>query len=489
MAGKSAGEAVAFGLGFALGRVLDPAGTALEQQAWRDALAVDSGLGRVFDPQAAAAIVAEAVDLLGWGEGEAAQTGMTAERFDLLVKEVYDAPGLGELFPMWRRGTITDAEFLHGLRKAKLPIEWDDGLKDLKSERLSPQELAIMAQRGAVPNDGLLPVTFDGSGSNVTPMPVAQIDTLKEAEASGYDFERLAALARIVGLPPGPGELLQLVNRGEINDAAFRMGIAEGNTRNEWADVLLTLRRRLLTPHEYQEAALRGVLTNSEADAGSALSGLDAADAKTLFAIIGRPLATHQITTGLARGGTLGGTYADVPEPYRDAIRRSAIRPEYAKLDYANRYTYPSAFVIRALAQGNPPMPPAEVEQTLLAIGWSPQFAKQVTDLWTGGTSTANKHVTSAETGLFTVLRKAYVNDEATDTQAPPILTDLGVDEAGQTRILQLWGHERALVRSSLTAAQIKKAIGQTGKDQSWALTRLAELGYTPDDAGTFLAE
>lgn len=483
IAERSAGEALAFGLGFALGRALEPAGVGLAQTAWN----IDPN--KVLSHGEAAQIVAERVDQQSWGEGEARQTGIDAERFDLLVQEVLNAPGFGDLVRMVRRGTITPDDLLHGFRKNKLEDRWDAPLADLEHERLSPQELAVMAQRSVVPNDGLLPVTFDHAGATVTPMPVAQIDTLKEAAAGGYDFERLAALARIVGLPPAPGELLQLLNRGEINTADFRMGISEGNTRNEWADKLMTLKRRLLTPHEYAELQLRGLRTPAQRDAGAALSGMEATDSELLYELLGRPLPVRAITTGLARGGTYGGVYEGVPEPYLDAIRRSAIRPEYGNLAYHNRYTYPSAFVLRSLTQTKA-ISEVEAHQTLLDIGWEPGFAEKVATAWAGGTATkGDPHVTKAETHLWTALHKSYIDSEEDDATTTSDLTALGVASASIPEVLRLWGLERAIVRRALTPAQVKKAIGQPGKDQAWALARLAELGYSPDDAATFLAE
>lgn len=480
---NTVGEAIAFAAGVAIGPTLSPVSTALVQEAWQVAQI------KAVDPGTAAAIVAEDVEQRPWGLKEASMHGIDQERFDAIVGETRDAPGLAELFAMLRRETITAEQFIHGLRKGKLELLWDVPLEDLQHERIDPSVVATSIQRGLMHDPGYLPTAIDFSGANVPAPEVSPLDAEKEAAASGISAERLAVYTRIVGLPPSPGELLQLLNRGEINTAAFRMGIAEGNTRNEWADKLLTLRRHLLTPHEYQEAALRGLLTNAQADQGSALSGLNAADSKTLFGLLGRPLDVHQITTGLARGGTFGGDYSTVPEPYQDAIRRSAIRPEYAHLAYANRYSLPGAFVLRALAQGGD-LTPDETHTLLLESGWKPDLAKTVSDKWTAGTKAgANKHVTSAETGLFTVLRKAYVNDEATETQAGPILTDLGVDVPDHARIFSLWNHERALVRATLTPVQIRKAVGQPGKDKTWALARLADLGYTPDDAETFLAE
>ncbi len=472
-----------FGVGTALAEALRPEATQLGQDAW----ALDPA--KAVDPITAAAIVAEAVELLDWGRAEAAKSGIGSASFDAMLGEVLAGPGVGELLRMARRGTISVEDFAHGLRKAKLETRWDTALEELQAERLSPQELAVMVQRSVVPNDGLLPVTFDNAGSNVTPMPVAQIDTLTEAAAAGYDRERLAALARIVGLPPAPGELLQLVNRGAINEAAYRQGISEGNTRNEWADVLLTLKRRLLTPTQYAELRLRGWIDDAAMHAGAALSGMEPADEDLLFKVSGRPIPVHQVTTGLARGGSYNGSTADIPEAYIRSLEEGSQRPEWYSLSYANRYTYPSAFVIRLLATTGE-LDAAEVKQTLLDIGWSPDFAEKVTTAWTAGkTAKADPHIVKAEGQLWTAAHKSYVNGETDVTDATADLEALGVAVAAVPAVLALWDREREVVRRSLTPSQIKKAFKETKFTRDDAIARLERLGMNAADAATLLDE
>lgn len=480
---RELGEAIAFAAGFALQRVLEPVATTLGQDIWA------SDPIKALDAETAAGIVAEAVELIQWGRDEAKAHGVNEARFDAILNETFNAPGLSELLAMRRRGTITDDDFILGLRKAKHAERWDDGLRDLEQERIDPSTIATAIQRGVMHDPGVLVVGPPSAVGKVPPMPTVALDTLKEAAAHGMNEERLAVLARLVGLPASPDLAARMVFRGIIERVDFDRAISEGNTRNEWAPFLFDAFREILTSHDYIEGHLRGWISPAEMYAGTAKHGLSQADTDLRFNNLGRPLAVHQVTTGLARGGKYGGDYAGVPEPYAKALRESNVRPEWGNLAYANRYTLPGAFVLRALAQGGD-LTHDETHTLLLESGWPPDLAATVAARWSGGTKAgANKHVTSAETGLFTVLRKAFVNDEATEAQATPILTDLAVPAADHPRIFQLWGHERALVRATLTAAQIKKAIGQPGKDRAWALTRLEELGYTAADAGTFLDE
>ena len=483
LATRSAGEAVAFGLGIALGAALTPEGTALAQDVWA------ATPTKAVDVNAAAAIVAENVEQREWGAGEAAKHGIDGDRFDALLGEVLAAPAFAQLVTMLRRGTISGDDFLHGLRKAKLETRWDNPLTELRQERLEPATLADGIQRSVLPDPGYLLGGIDVGGSNVPILSESGIDVGAEAAASGYNDARLGVLVKNAGNPPSPGELLQLVNRGAINEAAFGLGVRQGRTRNEWAPFLLTLRRRLLTPREYAELRLRGWIDDAAMHAGAGLSGMETADTDLLFKVSGRPIPVHQVTTGLARGGEFAGPTGDIPEAYIRSLEEGNQRPEWYSLSYANRYTYPSAFVLRTLATTGE-LSATDVHQTLLELGWRPDFAEKVTRAWTGGTvAKADPHVTKAENQLWTTLHRSYVNDESDEAVAGEALTALGVAPAGQPQVLALWDREREIVRRTLTPSQIKKAFTETKFTRDDAIARLERLGYSAADAGTLLDE
>lgn len=477
------GTAVSFGVGVAIGAVSDPLTRGAINDLW-----LETGSMPV-DPELAARIVAQRIASADWGSTEANHHGISAEKFPYIYEATYTAPTFDQLLRMWRRSTVTDAQVAHALDKHMLEDEWYDALRELKGERLTIEEIATMIQRGILPDLGLLPVGPPQGQGNVIAWTQANIDVAAELASQGYDLERLRARVGIIGLPASNEQAARGFFRGIGTRDDFDRAIAEGNTRNEWGDFILEQSRQILTAHNYQEAALRGVLTNADANAKSAQHGMSDADATLLFEIIGRPLNVRGITTGLARGGTYGGTYADVPEPYQDAIRRSNIRPEYAVLAHANRYSLPSAFVLRALLQAGV-LTAAQGEQYFLDIGWPPELAKQVADFYGAATvAKADPHVTKAETQLWSALHKAYVDDRATTALATATLTKLGVADTAHAQVLDLWDAERAIVRAGLSATEIRKAVGQPGKDHAWAMERLAELGYTADDATAFLAE
>ena len=76
-------------------------------------------------------------------------------------------------------------------------------------------------------------------------------------------------------------------------------------------------------------------------------------------------------------GGTYDGALTGIDPAFLKGLRESDIRPEWYSLAWAQRFTYPAAFVLRALAQAGD-LTQAEVEEILLFEGWEPTLARKV---------------------------------------------------------------------------------------------------------------
>lgn len=486
---NTVGQTVAFAGGFAAGSALDPIAVAVAQKAWSLAPI------RIPDALLAAAGVAQGQIDPDLARAWAAAHGFDTDTFAAMVEIANTGPALSSALELLRRGKWTEGQYRTALRRQGIEERWFDGLVSLQHDRLDLGAIATAVHRGIMEDTGLLVVPVPTGPGKVPRIPVSSLDTLAEFASHGIDPERARVLVADTGLPLSLGEMLQLLNRGEVTETDVQVAIAESNTRNEYMDVALRLRRHVLTPHNYAETELRGIQTHDQAVAGAALSGLNEHDYDLLFGTLGRPLNVHEIVTGEARGGTYGGDYEDVPEgPFRDAIRRSAIRPEYASLAYANRYTYPSAFVLRSLAQAGDIGDEQAVAQVLMEIGWKPAFARQVANAWMGEGG-ADKHVSSAATRLVTATHKSFIDYEISDATASAALEAAGVGAGSVPAVLALWKQERDLIRKSLSAAQVKKAWSEQVENPAtgvaWtkqdATNRLLELGYGPADAETFL--
>ncbi len=416
--GRTASEGAAFALGVATGPVLYPAVREIEQEA--NKLYPSAAL----DPGDAAEIVAEDVELRDWGAEQAERHGLNGERFDALTNAVRNAPGLPDLLALWRRGEISSAAFVHGLRKARLETRWDGPLEALKDVLLTPAELANARQQGYID-------------------AARQYD---EAAKQGVDNERAEIQYLSVGLPPGHAEAQELLNRGLIDQATFAEIIREGHTKTKYTDVLLRAARYVLSPTTYIDGNLRGWIDKPAMYAGAGLHGLTQADADLLFKTHGRPLTHHQVFISLRRGGVYDGPTNMIPQPILDSFRQGSMRPEWYNLAFHALETYPGVFALRALAQSGD-LTQAETEQILLYEGWNPDLALKVSTKWTTTTGAAAQDpwIGKAEGHLWTATHKAYVKSGVPQAAADTALAHFIEAPATRARVFVLWDAEKTI--------------------------------------------
>jgi hypothetical protein len=449
--GSAVGGAAGFAAGHAVGPVLAPILRRLESDTWE--AYPDQPLAVMALAQAVAEGKTLSVDI----KKEPGYTGFNQARFDSLVTVFQSAPAIAAAMELQRRGLLKPGQFATLLKRARLEPDWiaaytavdANGLM-VWEHPLSPADIALgLIRNNLAPQDvggqPMFPPGGSSAGSIVPHDPVSEIDVLKEAALSGMDPERMAILARNVGLPPGVIEGLRMLNRGIIDEPSFYLLIEQSDARLSWGPYLIQLRWNILTAHEAAESYLRGWITLDDAHARGLAAGYKTADMDRLIEMIGRPLAVKQITTGLARGGTFGGIYEGVPEPYLSAIRESNIRPEYGNLAYANRFTLPGAFVIRALLKDGA-ITADQGHTLLLESGWPEQWARLVADHYAaaGGTAT-DPHVRSAVTAAYTQLRKLFVNGTYTEAQTAAFQTDLADAQKAPNPLLAVYGVLRTI--------------------------------------------
>jgi hypothetical protein len=414
--GRTASEGAAFAFGVATAPVLHPAVRELENLAWAQYQS------RPLDAGAAAAIVAEDVEQAAWGAGEASQTGVNQERFNALLGEALNAPGIGELYELWRRGEITDADFAHGLRKGKLEPRWDAPLKALHDVLLSPADLSNAVVQGHMGQDA----------------------AAAEAALQGYTADRFNVLVENTGLPPGPETLLAWLRRGIIDQGEFEQGVREGHTKTKYIPFYEAARAPLLSAATAVRLYLKGWYTKAQRDALGAQWGYSSQQMEDWFLSEGRPATPHQIHIGYARGATLPGA-ANEEDAIRTSVKQSDVRPEYADLIYAGRYTLPSAFALRGLVTSGD-LTAAEGQSILVDSGWPPDLATKVADSWaktTAAGTTENPYVSKADNQLWTALHKAFVKIGAPQTEVEPLLTHIVPDGVARAAVFADWNLER----------------------------------------------
>jgi hypothetical protein len=304
----------------------------------------------------------------------------------------------------------------------------------------------------------------------------------------------------ITGLPPGPGELLQLVNRGVIHEGDFYRGIAEGDTRVEWGPYLIQLRHHITNPAVAAGLRLRGWRDAQYTYDVGALNGYTPDQMDELYLDRGRPAAPGQMETAWARG-------IDGPEgrPMDEAqflkgIQESDIRPEYGPMLWGIRFAYPPLFQINRLRQSN-------AITTATAVDWAtkeryaPEVLTALEAYWNtmSGSATAvavDPSVKKAQGQLWTAAHKSFVAGEISSATAQGVLPTAGVAATAVGEVMTIWEAERSLIRAQLSVADIRKALNEdvvnpaTGiawtKDE--AIAAMVARGYTQADAQTYMS-
>lgn len=471
------GGAVASAAAEGVRPVLEP----VRQHAWQ------RNTVRVLDAAAAARLRAQGHISTAEAVEEASRSGYDGNRLEALIAMIQAAPSTGELDRMANRDTISRDDFDRALAQHLIPPEWWDGLWDLTNMKLDPVQLANAIHRGLVDDPGLLAVAPPTGQGNVPAYPVYPIDALKEAQTSGLDRDRLGVLVGLMGLPMGSHEAAQAVFRGILTKTDFERAIAEGNTRNEWGEAIFEQTRQIPTARDFFENALRGYHNLEWAQQQAERHGMRPDDSLVIYQNQGRPMNIRQITQAIARGGTFHPEPGELTDPYMASIVEGNLKPAYYNFAEHLKYTYPSAFVIRQLAEAGTIGGQADVKQILLEIGWPPDLAEKAATAWTTGGASGDKHVSKAQTQLWTAVHKAYVNDRADNATATDLLQTAGVGSTAIPQVLAIWDAERSLVRAGLTAAQIKKAYHEAVMTVDEAVARLVELGWSTADAQTYL--
>jgi hypothetical protein len=453
LAKEQFGLILGIGVGEALAAALEPQAVAIRQTEYH----ADPNV-RV-DPLTAAAIVAEAVELRNWGADEAQNHGIDGDRFDAIIGEVLNAPDVSTLYTLFRRGLIDEAGFVHGLRKAKYEGRWDEALLAAKNVLLSSEELANAQQQQFI----------------------SEARANEEAALQGVTAERQQIRFRLAGLPPGVETALQMLRRKIIDAGTFRQIVAEGHTKTKYTDDLLALEQVVLGAQTYAGLHLRGWIDEQAMVAGGSLTGYTQEQMDLLYKEHGRPATGRQVFIGLRRGGDYDGPTTGIDPAFIAAIRQSNIRPEWTNLLWAQRFTYPSAFVLRGLTQSGD-LTQAETERILLFEGWEPALAAKVSARWAGGTGSAGKEATKAE--LLAEFEGGYISEN----ELRDHLTALGYSgpaldlevHLGDARRIRGW---RGKAETAISKVFIKGTI-----DEATARADLAELGLDADYIDRVLA-
>jgi hypothetical protein len=360
---------------------------------------------------------------------EALLSGISGERFRVLLEAAGAPPGPADLAVAARRGLIpwegkgADAvSFEQGIREGRTNNKWTPTLRGLAVELPSPVDA--------------LQALLEG-----------QIDqtTAEDLYAKfGGDPQYFTMLFNTRGAAPTPLEATEMANRGIIpwdgsgpEVVSYEQAFLEGPWRNKWADPYRHLAEWRPTVREVVALVKNGSVTDEQA--------------LTLFKQLG---ATQEMAAI-----QLADAHHEKVAPERD-LTVSTIKALYS-----------DGLIDRE-----------EAGQLLAALKYTAESIGFLIDVWDFGVLQAKVRTAVSKVHSLFVAHKI---DAAT---AGSTLDGLGVPASGKQSMLSIWQLERDANVEQLTAAQIVDAVYYDILDGPTGIARLVQLGWTPEDAAIRIA-
>lgn len=206
------------------------------------------------------------VPMQDWMYQEAARNGADREQIDLMASLVGLPPALQELFELYRRGDINEAEVKQGLKEGDFKDSWVERTMGLTHAWLTPLDFVRAAVQTQMPYADAREWAHKTGLKVDTALPIETAGPEVTADMFGLAFS-------ISGRPPGPVQLGEMALRGIIpwegKGAAattFEQGIAESDVKTKWTDKLRELMTYVPPPAEIGTMLEHGAITEQQAE-------------------------------------------------------------------------------------------------------------------------------------------------------------------------------------------------------------------------------
>jgi hypothetical protein len=343
-----------------------------------------------------------------------ADSGVPANDMEVLRGLAGEPPSNEELLFAWRRGVIDEPAVDRGIIQGPLRNEWIPVVKALQWLPLPISEAANAVNQGHM--------TLE-QGQQV-------------AKENGFKPDVFQVIVDNAGIPPGPQEALDWVNRGLITEAQFREIFLESRIKNKYIDLFLQSRHRFLTLAEIRLLYSRGAMTREQGLTKLQQIGFQPDDAAMI----------------------LDGASADKTRANRDLTVTQV------------RELYTDRLITRDDALG-----------MFEALGYDPDESEQILQL--ADLQGVRRFITTA----INRIKAAFVSGKIDESDASGQLDRLGLPAQYKDTAFALWDIERTTVSKTLTTAQIVSAVKKDLLTPDDAMARLVHAGYTSDDAAILL--
>lgn len=364
----------------------------------------------ILSPEILAAMWNRDIVTLAEGRTEAARSGMNATNFDRLTLLGGDPPAPQELLLAWRRGIIDESDVNRALVQGPLRKEWIEVIKSLQWQPLPLGEAA------------------DAVNQNHMSLSDAQ----RVARENGVRTEDFDIFVANAGLPPGPQETLDWVNRGLLTEQEGLQALYESRIKNKWVPLYMQSRHETMPPETIRLMYTRGAIPAADAIRRLMMRGYSAEDSAVI----------------------LDGASAEKTQATRD-LTQAQIRDLYAD---------------RAITR-------EDALSTLEAMGFEASEADWILQL--ADLARVRRFMTAA----INRIRASYLAGRIDENGAIGRLDELGMPVEQRDDAMILWQVERSTVSRGLTPAQIVSAVKKGFLTVAAGLSRLTGQGYAEDDA------
>jgi hypothetical protein len=377
-----------------------------------------------MDVGAAVEAAARHVRPLDGGRGQAQESGVPGDNFNIMVDNALHGPDLSMVMELLRRkliepggddphsttvgGALTDA----GLRP-----EWHDLVT----------KLAV----GIPDQSQVLTAWLTGQ--------ITEGEAVKRLTEAGMEPDWIQTAYNTEGQAPTPVQALELLNRGIIPEHGTGQGVVsyeqaflEGPWRNKWLPSFRALGRYIPPPRTVTAMYHEGALTQKQA-------------------------AHYLMDNGIT---------AELAAAYLTASHHAAVAADkhLAKGEVVQLYL-------------DHLMTKAQAHAALVALKYQPHDADLLLEL------ADTKRTTAQLNAVVTRTRALYVAGKVTRDDAIATLTKVKVDRAEAGRLVDYWALEHAKVVKQLTPAQIVHAEFIKALTTAECDRELAVHGYSPFDA------
>lgn len=175
--------------------------------------------------------------------GEAAMSGINAERLQALEYNTGEPPSPQELLLLYRRGQIDQARLETGIRQSRIRDEWFPEVLDLRFAPPAAGEVIAGAIKGHLPD----------------------ADATTKLGQAGIDPSNFAWMKATAGRPPGIEQMLHLWNRGVATEADVDAAVRQSDINDTYLPFVKELRKYFPPPRSIVPMLRANAITEAQA--------------------------------------------------------------------------------------------------------------------------------------------------------------------------------------------------------------------------------